>query len=68
MNQLAIDFDAHTLARSSDPITSHIAATRVCEFQSGHIGIVLAVLNDYGPSTADEIAKRSPERVWRLME
>lgn len=56
---LAFDFDSHHLARRDDPATSHIAASRVREFQAGHIGTILACLQDHGPQTIDEIAKRT---------
>lgn len=57
---LAFDFDSHHLARRDDPATSHIAASRVREFQAGHIGTILACLQDHGPQTIDEISKRTP--------
>ncbi len=56
MNQIAIDWEAN--ARESDPWTSHAAASRVREFATGHIAIILDCLREHGPSTADEIASR----------
>ena len=60
MNQIAIDFDAYSHARRSDPETSHIAARRTREFAGGHIATILAALEDAGEAglTIDEIAKR----------
>ena len=58
MNQLAIDWD--TNARASDPWTSHAAAARSGEFAGGHIATILACLQQHGPQTIDEIAKRTP--------
>lgn len=54
--QMAIDFDAAKLARSTDPATSHAAAARVHEFGSGHIADIRRCLALHGPLTADQIA------------
>lgn len=57
MNQLSIDWEAN--ARHTDPWTSHAAASRVREFATGHIAIILDCLREHGPQTADEIASRT---------
>lgn len=57
--QLTINFVPETHARRSDPITSHLAAAKVKEFAKGHAATILNCLKDYGPQTADEIAKRT---------
>lgn len=44
------------LSRSTDPITSHIAASRVHEFRDTHQERILAVLRDVGPCGAEEIS------------
>ncbi len=59
MNQLAIDFTPHKLARRRDPATSKEAAGRVKEFAAGQCAAILAVLREKGPMTCDEIAKHS---------
>lgn len=57
MNQLAIDFDAKTLARRADPQTSHAAAARVREFAGRHAGQIFGWLFDHpAGGTKDEIA------------
>ena len=50
--------DPRTLARSSNPATSHMAAGRVNEFASGQHALILAVLREHGVDglTAHEIA------------
>ena len=58
-NQLAIDFDAASHARRSDPETSKDAAARVREFAGGHCSVILRLLNERGPMTCDEIAKHT---------
>ncbi len=58
-NQLAIDFDAATHARRSDPGTSKDSAAKVREFAAGQCADILAVLREKGPMTCDEIAKHS---------
>ena len=45
------------LARNTDPITSHLAAERVCEFSVAHRDMILTALQYYGPQTAHEIAQ-----------
>ena len=55
-NQLAIDFDAATHARRSDPGTSKEAAARVREFAAGQCAAILAVLREKGPLGAEQIA------------
>ena len=57
MSQAAFDFESN--ARQTDPWTSHVAASRAREFAGGHIGTILACLQDHGPQTIDEIAKRT---------
>jgi len=59
LSQLAIDFDCRVHARAADPLTSHVAAARAREFAAGHVEIILAALQDHGPQTLDEIAKRT---------
>lgn len=66
MNQLAIDFDARLLARTNDPGTSHEAARRTREFAGGHIGTILAALQDAGPLTVDQIAARTRLRADQI--
>lgn len=56
--QLSI-FDA-PLARKTDPVTSHHAASRVREFSPKHCETILSVLRKQGPLTVDEIAKLTP--------
>ena len=58
MNQLTLTFE-HTHARRTDPITSHMAAARAVRFAGGHAATILTCLQDFGPATADEIAKRT---------
>lgn len=58
MNQLAIDFDAKTLARASDPQTSPTAAARVREFAGKHASAIFCWLADHpAGGTKDEIAR-----------
>lgn len=57
--QLSIDFEPRRLARSTDPQTSHEAATRAAEFSSGHHEQILKVLRHSGPATSHEIADES---------
>lgn len=57
MNQQLSIFEPRTLARSTDPQTSHEAAERVHEFASGHRKIIRDALRQHGPLTVDEIAK-----------
>lgn len=54
-----IDFSPRISARSSDPITSHLAAESAIKFAIGHAAVVLNCLNGYGPQTIDEIAART---------
>lgn len=44
------------LARKTDPITSHIAASRVNEFRETHQERIIAVLREHGPCGAEEIS------------
>lgn len=56
MDQLAINFSPHKLARRSDPATSKEAAGRVREFAAGQCAAILAVLREKGPLGAEQIA------------
>lgn len=56
MNQLAIDFTPHKLARRRDPATSKEAASTVKEFAAGQCAAILAVLREKGPLGAEQIA------------
>lgn len=56
MNQIAIDFTPHKLARRRDPATSKEAASRVKEFAAGQCAAILAVLREKGPLGAEQIA------------
>lgn len=47
MNQLAIDFDAKTLARRADPQTSHAAAERTATFKGKHEAAIFGWLLDH---------------------
>lgn len=60
MNQLALEFNPRSLARRSDPPTSHEAARRVREFASGHASTILDCVEAHGPMTVDEVAKHTP--------
>lgn len=55
-NQLAIDLDAATHARRSDPGTSKDSAARVREFAAGQCADILAVLRERGRLGAEQIA------------
>lgn len=57
--QLDLSFDPRTHARRHDPATSAMAAERVKEFASGHCKTILDCLQEHGPQTIDEIAKRT---------
>lgn len=46
-----------TLARSTDPVTSHDAAARVCEFAANHQGTIIGVLRTLGHLTVYEVAE-----------
>lgn len=59
MNQLTFFDDPRTLARRSDPSTSHAAAARVQVFSGSHRAQVLEALKRYGPLTVDQIATRT---------
>lgn len=48
------------LARSTDPITSHIAAANASGFAATHRAMILTVLEEYGPMTSYEIAANIP--------
>jgi len=54
--QLDLALEPRRLARTSDPATSHQAATRVSEFSRGHCGAILFALREHGAMTVDEIA------------
>lgn len=58
MNQLAMNFDATTLARRTDPHTSHEAAEHVGEFAGGHHKLILDCLKEHGPLSPDQIATK----------
>lgn len=58
MTQLAMNFDAVTLARRTDPITSHEAAEHVNEFAAGHHKLILDCLTEHGPLSPDQIATK----------
>ena len=49
-------FEPHTLARKSDPSTSHAAAARVGEFRKMQHDTILRVLRHRGQLTAFDIA------------
>lgn len=56
-NQLAIDFDAKTLARAADPLTSHAAAERARTFKGKHAAAIFGFLLEHpAGSTYREIA------------
>ncbi len=44
------------LARKTDPITSHIAASRVHEFRETHQERIISVLREVGPCGSEEIS------------
>lgn len=48
-----------THARSTDPITSHLAALQATQFAGTHCDRILACLKAHGPMTVDEIAERA---------
>ena len=56
MMQLDIFSPPQTLARRSDPETSHKAAERVAEFANGHHEQIVGVLRKHGRLTVYEIA------------
>lgn len=56
MNQLAINFDAFSHARQSDPETSREAASRVREFAAGQCAQILYLLRKYGPQSPEQLA------------
>lgn len=58
MNQIELPFDAHKLARTTDPSTSKEAAMACKELRGEHHAIVLAVLDSVVDANADEIAAR----------
>lgn len=53
-----IDVEPRTIARRSDPATSHAAAARVDEFSGRHTDIIVAALRRHGPMTVDQIAAK----------
>jgi predicted ArsR family transcriptional regulator len=63
MNQLHFEmgpgsYEAQpTLARRTDPATSHIAAALTVEFAGNHADKIIAALKRHGDMTVDEIAK-----------
>lgn len=60
MNQMTFfEPEPRTLARRTDPQTSHAAAARVAEFSGSHRAQVLEALKRYGPLTVDQIATRT---------
>lgn len=63
MNQLTLFGDEPTLARASDPVTSHVAAEEVKPRISQLQSAFLQALDDLGggPATAREIAERAKE-------
>ena len=56
--QTAEGFEPRKLARTTDPNTSHEAASRVGEFGNRHHAIIRAVLRQRGDGTAHEIAEQ----------
>lgn len=56
MNQIAIEFEPRTLARHTDPVTSHEAAARVREFARGQCAEILSILREHRLLGAEEIA------------
>lgn len=72
MNQTAFDFDPRTLARRSDPETSHAAARKVTAFGESHAGRIYDALRNAGDrgATYREIAQAAgmePVAVARRM-
>lgn len=55
--QLNLIGEPRTLARRSDPITSHAAALRVSEFSGGHKERIVLALQRRGPMNVDGIAR-----------
>lgn len=47
------------LARSSDPITSHAAATQAATLANAHCALILDCLRTQGPAGKDAIARRT---------
>lgn len=56
--QLAFDL-GEPRARSTDPVTSHLAASTAKELQARHHRIILECLRQYGPLGKDGIAART---------
>ena len=56
MNQMAMEFNPRTLARRTDPVTSHEAAHRVREFGASQCAEILALLRAHGQMTPEQIA------------
>ena len=57
--QLAMDFDAPPMARSTDPATSKAAAASAKQLQGDHHRLILACLEQFGPLGKDGIAART---------
>ena len=53
--QIVIDFEP--MARATDPITSHMAASEAKELAVRHHGLIVNVLRQHGPLGKDGIAK-----------
>lgn len=56
MNQPALPFDAHRLARTENPSTSHAAAAASRELRADHHRTILDVMRCGADWTADEVA------------
>ncbi len=54
----ASHIESRTLARTSDPATSHQAAARVHEIAKAQEEAIVRTLGQYGPMTCDQIAER----------
>ena len=54
MNQLTLSFE--TMARSTDPATSHAAAHAARELQARHHRLILAALEQHGAAGKDRLA------------
>lgn len=59
LNGAVSHIEPRTLARGSDPITSHQAATRVGRFAPSRRQRILEALKRCGPMTIDEIAAQT---------
>lgn len=56
MNQASLPFDAHRLARTENPSTSHAAAAAARDLRADHHRIILDVMRCSADWTADEVA------------